>query len=258
MLYLNNPLLTSEGIISYFEENLRSFNQVIPEGSTKPSPLSQLKNKLQTNFFHDLTLLNKKTSNEEILNTLANDPRFTSNYPKLKQVLCTILALTDTDDKTIALTQLKAFDDTDWNPERSHAQFEHFNTQHGYFNNPSSELHTLYTKLAIACRTMIVLFEKNNSADDTMAYDYAYKLMALFVDPAHLSSNCFDVLAKETYDLLTNIDSDKGHPFHEALLVKLQLPDARKLNDLAGWRNFIKKRGSSILLFFINGRKNRK
>ena len=54
MLYLNNPLLISVKIISYFETNLAELSQVMPEGSKKPSHLTRLKNKLKINFFHEL------------------------------------------------------------------------------------------------------------------------------------------------------------------------------------------------------------
>ncbi len=82
MLYLNNPLLTSERIIFYFETNLAALNQAVPEEvSNRPSQLSQLKSKLKANFFENL---DKTASDQDVLDALANDERFKSNYPKLK------------------------------------------------------------------------------------------------------------------------------------------------------------------------------
>jgi len=45
---------------------------------------------------------------------------------------------------------------------------------------------------------MIVLFEQNNTLDDTMAYDYAYKLMELFVDANQPRPNQLMLLQKKS------------------------------------------------------------
>ncbi len=51
MLYLNNPLLTSDKIIFYFESNLDKLNKIVPEGSKTPSALRQLKKQIKSQFF---------------------------------------------------------------------------------------------------------------------------------------------------------------------------------------------------------------
>ena len=181
--------------------------------------------------------LNKRPSDKEILDVLTTDDRFVSSYPKLKQVLSKIFALTDADDKPIALAELKSIEDNDWNIDNARARFDKLNTEHGYFTEDHFEL---FTELAIACRTMIVLFEQNNNPGDTLAYDYAYKLMALFVDPSSQIkiNKLFDDISQKTHQLLKNSDDDKTHPFHDALLVKLpRLPNARNLADREGWCN---------------------
>ena len=180
-----------------------------------------------------------------MLVALEKDERFKSNYPALKQVLKTLFLLRDEDDKSSAFSQLTAMEQKDWNTDGASAQFDMLNAKYGYFNNATQR--EVFTELAVACRSMIVLFEKNNTAEDTMAYDYAYKLMALFVDPASkdTTKEIVDYVSSQAYKLLTtNADGDKAHPFHDALLVKLsQLPRADQLTDCAGWRELVKKEG---------------
>lgn len=189
--------------------------------------------------------MNKRPADETMKTIIAADMRFKSNYLKLKQVLTTIFALTDTSEKAVALEQLNAIQGTDWDTTMASTQFAELNKTYGYFDDISPVLSSLFTELAIACRTMIVLFEKNNTQDDKMAYDYAYKLMALFIDPNHVVDvkTSLDLIAKEANNLITRNDSDKGHPFHDALLVKLKLPKSCELDDKAGWRKFIKEAG---------------
>jgi len=254
MLYLNNPLLTSERIIFYFETNLAALNQAVLEDvSNRPSQLSQLKSKLKANFFENL---DKTASDQDVLDALANDERFKSNYPKLKQVLTEIFSLTDMDDKYTALKKLKIIDKVDWNTDTSSSNFDDLNKHYGYFSEtPSLALRALFTELAIACRTMIVLFEKNNDLNDTLAYDYAYKLMALFVSSSDLNAKTFDTISKETYSLVSKNDSDKNHPFHDTLQVKLHLPKGDDLNDQVGWRELIKKEGIKSFYFLAMAKK---
>jgi len=251
MLYLNNPLLTSERIISFFEKNVLTKEH--PASSKAPSPLSQLKNKLKANFFEQL---DKKSSDQEVLAALSTDDRFNSSYPQLRHVLITLFSLKDMDDKNEALTQLKLFHGTDWNIDNAQAQFETFNTRYHYFDPPSPELFAIFKELAIACRTMIVLFEKNNTQEDTIAYDYAYKLMALFVDPSDANTTkLFDNLSQEAHKLLSQTESKDNKPFHDVLLVKLSLPEAGDLKDQAGWRQFIKQEGHNALPYLALAKK---
>lgn len=55
---------------------------------------------------------------------------------------------------------------------------------------------------------------------------------------------------------MSNIESDKGHPFHEALLVKLEpLPRATELTDLSGWQELVKKEGIKAFPFLLMAKK---
>ena len=248
MLRLNYELLTSDLIIAWFEKNLAQLDMA-PKDAKTPSHLRQLKTKLKAAFFEDMK---KAASDEEVLHQLGIDERFISDYPKLNDVLHIIFNLNDEDNKAQALEELNNITSTDWDTTSARSKFDELNTRFGYFNPPSEHLYTLFTDMAISCRTMAVLFEKNNTPEDTMAYDYAYKLMALFIDPAHPEQASLDSLAKETYKLVNNINNDKHHPFHEALLVQLEpLPQAHHITDHQGWRALIQKHGEQALPFFM-------
>lgn len=251
MLYLNNSLLTSEKIIAQFELNLDKLKETPPDGSKVPSALSQLKKKLKDNFFSKW----KEISDyEAVLQAIEEDSRFKSNYPKLKEVLQIIFKLKDDSNKEEALEKLKAITRIDWDLHGADAQWDIYNERYHYFNK-TPELLQLFTELACACRTMIVLFEENNTEDDTMAYEYAYKLMALFVDENKPNTINFNALAKETYTLLTYSDIDKEHPFHYALLVKLGLPSAKEIQDKAGWHALVKSAGIQAFYFLAMAQK---
>ncbi len=237
---LNNQLLTSNRIIATFEKNL-----VDSEGGKARRWLGTFKRTLKTMFFADL---DPKATDQQVLDALASDVRFTTGYPKLKEVLRTIFALKNDGDEAKALVKLKAIGGADWNTDTANDEFDELNTKYGYFDNATDSLRNLFAELAVTCRTIIVLFEKNNTPADTMAYNYAYKLMALYVDPDKLPT--FDAISIDIDKLVKNIDSDKGHPFHEALLVKLApLPHASELTDKVGWREFVKDNGIKAFSF---------
>ncbi len=251
MLYLNNPLLTSDKIIVYFENNLEKLSAISDQSSHTPSSLSQLKSKLKAIFF---TQLNKKATDDEVLQAIKTDMRFTANYPKLKQILKIIFTLKDTDDKKVALEQLQSNQSIDWDPVNSAAQWALLNQKYNYFDN-TQEFCQFFTELAEVCRIMIVLFEENNTQEDTMAYEYAYKLMALYINGRQLNIESFDTVAKETYKLIANNDGDKSHPLHHALLVKLNLPSANTFEDKAGWQALVKSAGINAFYFLAMAEK---
>ena len=121
--------------------------------------------------------------------------------------------------------------------------YSRLDQQHGYFQGADPKgavvLRSEFKELVSVCRKITVLVEKNNTSDDTMAYDYAYKLMALFTDPA---APDFSRIVSLTKGLIASINTDRLHPFHEALLVRLEgLPRADKITDRLGWQGLIQK-----------------
>jgi len=257
MLFLNNPHLLTEQIIISFKQEV--MNAAVPKDPRSPSALQRFKNKLKAIFFEKL---DKSTTDDEVLDALRREPRFTEGYAHLTQVLSTLFLLDEQSNKTAVFEQLKteAAEVDDWNASQSDAQFERLNNKYGYFFDSAEHdaaRHALFKRLAITCRTMIVLFEENNTPDDTMAYDYAYKLMALFLDPTKAieKEKDFNFIAKQAHALLTKSDTKKEKPFHDTLLVRLALPDARELNDLSGWRALIQQEGDKAFYWLAMAQK---
>jgi len=183
----------------------------------------------------------KKPSYEEICLLLETDERFLSSFPQLQQVLINIFSATEDGVEELS-SKLSIISDDDWNTSNAADEFNKLNTKYGYFDEENT---ALFKQLAIACRTMIVLFEKNNDVDDTLAYDYAYKLMVLFSKPPEFKPDTFDSISKKAYKLISGNTDDIAHPFHNSLLVKLELPHAEKIRDREGWLKFIEKNGVS-------------
>lgn len=265
MLYLNNQLLTRDRIIAYIINNV--LNKEYSPHSKAPSPLSQLKNKLKAIFFSEIEKIaqinkEKRPSDEDILAVLATDTRFESNYPQLKDLLTTIFTLNDTDNLADALNLLETSNFNDWDMRDASNQFDKLNLKYGYFEDLDQAqfkiIQTLFNELAAACRVMIVLFEQNNNTEDTLAYEYAYKLMALFIDKNDLNQpdKLFDRLSQETYKLLSQSDRTQDKPFHNALLVELSdLPHASDMTDRTGWIKLIKNNGLKAFYYFLIAKK---
>ena len=214
-----------------------------PKGMVQPpSALTQLKNKLKSIFFERLE---KNSTDEQVLAALATEERFARDYPGLKAVLGTIFSLQNGDDKHGALALFRNIN-SDRNTSQAGDFFSQIDKQYGYFSTTpdAGKLQAVFTRLAAACRSMIVLFEQNNTPEDDMAWQYAYFLMALLTAPEDLHLNqeqLFHTLAAKTHALLSTVDDDK--PFHEAMLVKLTLPHARDMSDRAGWVKLIVQEG---------------
>lgn len=275
MLYLNNSYLTSEQIIERFE--LEVLNAKSLSNANSPSALQQFKNKLLSIYFNELSIQfkiqpkattaeekaqQKKENKKAIEEALTKSDAFCQGYPQLKCILSKTLLLEEPCDYAVVLEELKgSFDeaeqkDRDWNAAKEQTEFHRLDSRYGYFTEIPQEqqqaLHQLFVKLAISCRVMVVLFEKNNTRADNMAYDYAYKLMALFLDPNKTiePQKDFDDIAKKTHKLLSRSDDKKDKPFHDNLIVKLFLPDARKIKDRKGWRDLIEREGSKFFRHF--------
>jgi len=237
MFRLNNELLTIEGIIAAFKKDVINKKEPAP-GNDTPSLLDQFKTKLKNIYF------DKNSTDNVIRAALEHEARFVSDYPELKAALHAVFLSdkTTNTDKTAILTGLEASRALRLNTkERAQSQWAKLTADLGYFNE-TPDVFPLFNELANACRAMIVLIEKNNTPDDTMAYTYAYRLMALFVDQTKSSIPDLATIAKSTEDLLNKTAiNKKGTPYHDVLLNQVSLPVARDVKDMPGWREFIAK-----------------
>jgi hypothetical protein len=106
----------------------------------------------------------------------------------------------------------------------------------------------LFGELVVACRKICVLIEKNNTSDDTMAYDYAYSLMALLIDESKPLPD-FNTLSFQIHRLLNDTKT-----YHEHLK-GFVLPRAVDVQNRAAWLSFIAKHGTQALAFFTKAEK---
>jgi|GEM_PF-4113566 len=239
MLYLNNRSLSQDNIVSDFK------NKVVDAGPPKnpkaPSALRIFQRKLQSIYF----------GVTDPLEALENESRFDA-YPGLKAMLYKIFNLKDGDDLSQAFSQLKQVE-PEWAAPDLDKHWQRLDSEYGYFTGFNDRaLKDLYRQLVQSTRKMAVLFEENNNPEDTVAYENAYKLMALFVDsdkPIKLNEQ-FNEVSKRTYKLFHQSDVQFEKPFHDVLLVKLALPFATSFQDKSGWRNLIDSIGMQAFPFF--------
>ncbi len=230
MLKLNHELLTVEGIIAAFEKEVMKKTE--PTSAKAPSLLSQFKTKLKAIYFPE----NKKSEDNSILAILEQDSRFNSDYPEIKNALQCVFS---SSDKETLLSSLKACQTSQNNINpRTETSWADLNTDFGYFND-RPDLFPLFNELVNACRAMIVLVEQNNSPEDTMAYKYAYRLMALYIDPTNPTLPDLKKMAQHAEDLIKSMTTNKNTPYHDVLLNQVQLPNAQDVKSMPGWRQFI-------------------
>ena len=255
---LNDRLLGAEGILANLKEirrDLGDLQKKTPEldiGVISLKKLRATRGVLRSIFFDVM-------SEEQIQKLLLfHFPQLFPDYPLLGEALSIVFLNTpsNSDDLNSMITTLEeaigSGAKTDWCPTEARlgAKYDALNTLHCYFParlEEGSAMGGLFKKLVVACRKVCVLIEKNNTPDDGMAYDYAYKLMALLIDVGHKPPS-FESLSKDIDKLLTSLES-KEQRFHQCLL-DLRLPRADALHDKAGWVSFVKTFNSRALRFF--------
>ena len=244
-----NAILTPEAILDYLKKDILAFESTNPKAKrSKATQLDYLKKQLKTCFFETSTNL----SDVDLVVLLSTDTRF-NTYPYLRTALSAVFSLKTADDESVqnAIQQLERPPALDWDTAKFHAEFNKKNALYGYFTDTSKTqaYEQLFQKLTIACRTIAVFVEKNNTTDDDTAYDYAYKIMAIFIQPNQALPS-FEAISKLTQDLLTKRDKKTDNPFYDVLGLKLKLPVASDIGDRSGWIALIKKQGEKVFPFF--------
>lgn len=228
MPLLSNEYLNATCLIDYFEKAVQS---------GRPLRRQHVEKTIKAIFFNRDILTDAET-----VTLIQKDTRF-SSYPLLKSILIYLLTC-----ETIDVDLLKTFEERDWTPEAS-SQFERYNSQYHYFSSEDTKIKELYTLLVQACRAMIVFIERNNTPEETMAYEYAYKIMAITVD--HIDRMPLQVWFEEiskNIDKLTYTLPERNKCYHEMLLVRLTLP--QDINDREGWIKLIRKHGAHVFPAF--------
>jgi 3-methyladenine DNA glycosylase AlkC len=153
-------------------------------------------------------------------------------------------------------SELTTSNKPDWDMHDARIQWDALNARYGYFSKDKEAFFELFKQAAAPIRTMAVLFEPQHFQRDEMAYDYVYKLMALFVDPADNKTQTLDALAAATENLCKSRDKVTTHPLHDTLL-DMKLPALADIDyqDRAGWRAFLKTQGAQALPFLSEAKK---
>ncbi len=101
-----------------------------------------------------------------------------------------------------------------------------------------------FYKLFYACKLTADYIEKNNDANNGVAYLHAYKIMALFPLPQK-GSNIFTPFQ----NCISQNFLDNRHPIHDSLINDIPVNDPF-IKDLIGWHNLIKQYGKNAIEFF--------
>jgi len=226
---LDNTLLDIDTLLSELDKEISVSKSA---HKAQPNALEILQRKIKDNYFQDNTRpKDKKMKPEEVLNHL-NSPAFL-DFPRLKYVIHEIFK----GNQNIQIPEeLK-----DWEPTVS---FESLNEKYGYFD---TDLSDLFARLAIACRKMTAIIERQAN-DDEMAY----KLMALFYDPNKTNDENFQSISTKFDSIITKKqDKSIAHPYHDAFVTILHhFPIFSAVKDLQSWQAFIAKEGFKALNIF--------
>lgn len=260
MLRLNYELLTSERIVDFCARNMELLSKPQLEGSRVPSELRKLKEKLKLTFFRDEiekkdALENKKKgiSDAEILEILDTDSRFSPDYLKLQAVLRLLFSTEERDVNVDLIRRLISIEAHDWRPFAN--EFDKKDGQYCYFDSVSEsqrgDLKQLFYDLSVSIHAQIVWSESEKEKAEELAYDYAYKCMALLMVPNEKRCD-FNAISKEIEQILTKTDTVLSRPFHDAFLVKLDpFPNGREIVDKAGWHRLILSQGVKAFHYWL-------
>ncbi|NDH09086.1 MAG: hypothetical protein EBY16_05630 [Gammaproteobacteria bacterium] len=155
-------------------------------------------------------------------------------------------------EDSIASIMLTKSTTLDWRPndEFLAERFAVFNQEHSYFTAENLELMKLFKNLFVACRKLSVLIEKNSTPGDALAYDFAYKLLALLVCESEPIPS-FEHLSSMIEKLVTPRDKvfTPGDKIFQQHLRELSLP--KNVSYRTGWLTFINQFHYKALPYFI-------
>ena len=275
ILNLNDRLLDAEGIAEKLKE-IQLDLQKIPGHSVMKAfhkKLADMRHALKFMFFDGM-------QDKEVKALLSSpDSWFRPDYLSLEKALSIVFSdkleeaapaetapiqyLDELLKDSIGCITLTKSTAKDWCPDDQLLadKFAALSREHSYFTAENPEVMILFKKLFVACRKVSVLIEKNSTPEDALAYDFAYKLLALLVSESepipsfqHLSSMIEKLVAPR--DKLF-VAGDKIFQQH---LLKLSLP--KNVHYRTGWLAFIDLCHAKALPYFmlaseIEGKLNR-
>ncbi len=258
---LNENLLSVSGILTKLKSEQASLSNIGPDkiDAVWIKKQAGIKKALQSIYF-------EKLEPQGIQDALRSDTsRFNPDYTALKEVLSIVFSedmiLEEMITQIEGLTDRAVGEPVEWVPKEVDVKrhLEQLNQHSNYFDLSveNRQLMALFTELVIVCRKIAVLIEQNNTPDDNLAYTYAYRLMALCINSSTGPVPNLTSIAKQAEKLFkaSNAVVNKA-PYLDFLLNMVQLPDASRIKDMPGWRQFLennmKDNAVSALRFFAN------
>ena len=139
-------------------------------GKICANKLNAVKKALRTTFFKE------HMTDKQVLEALS--PTF-SSYPSLRAAIRIVFSNQSLEEMIASLKQ-STDESEDWQPDiESH--YQRLNKDFDYFPDTQT-FKDLFMQLVVPLHKIYVLIEKKNTLNDSMAYNYAYKLMALMID----------------------------------------------------------------------------
>lgn len=207
----------------------------------KGTPIKQLKQVLKKDYF--------PTQKDDAILEYLNENQGFDSYPKLKSLLLYVFTAQENEPMDRVLSRLReinqAPNDVVINIHECQLALNQYNKRYGQWNAP--EKVELYALLVRRCRQVITLFENNPSDKDRMAFEYAYKIMAIFDESGQhnvtLKTALYHISKK--LSLFLNSTNDLVNPYHDVFLVFLKnFPHASHIQDKEGWKRLINDKNS--------------
>lgn len=125
------------------------------------------------------------------------------------------------------------------------ANFKKFNDKFNYFKDEAAQqAEDDFIVFFRACKLTADFIEHNNSQDDSVAYEHAYKMLVV-LGASHEKRQSIFKLVQDYFKKFAKGDK----PIHDALVQNLPVNDP-PLQDISGWRALIQKSGYKALGVF--------
>jgi hypothetical protein len=217
MLYLNNPLLTAQGIVDLYSKETK-------KSSRSLSAAEIVRKKLKSLFSPNQTINDAEIHSVWI-------PRF-HEFPQYQDILTKVFSSSVT---TISLDEnLSQGISPDLNA---------INAEFRYFREVKQDLLDLHHQLDIACRKILIL------EDQAYQPDMAYKLMVLFYNPALNIQDNMAEIATHFAGLFKGM-KEQPRPYHDVLITELRTLPTPVPENIEAWKQFVKQYGFHALKYF--------
>lgn len=236
-------LLTAEQLIALIRQEIFKEHTVSSPDISFLSNLQRLKSRLKSMYFPEL----REASEQDVLQELVSNSNFYQEYPKLYSLLKMVFSAPseEFEREFLAISTSDSLKDWSLSPEIALAKFIESQNEYGvWITDTDPSVFEVFSSLAESSRKIAICVEKCDPSDDWIAFEYAYKMMALFWNHAVYhetgglnSHQTFQKIARQAQKLIANANTAKS--YYNVFLAKIKLPHANNLQDLQGWRLFL-------------------